>query len=117
MRAFAWIGVEHPLHHLVLHLGLLHCWCCSSLVEVEKEVDDIHLGVLPHFIHLGVSHLWMPPCQLVVLLDERWKLPLGRTRYSPSPSLGEPCQSTSLELLSKDLCHLHQLAIALLASR
>ena len=70
VRAFAWVGVEHLLHHLVLPLGLLCCWCCLSLVEVE-EVDVVRLGVHPRFLHLGVPHLWMPPSQLLVHLVVR----------------------------------------------
>ena len=63
----AWVFVEHLLH-LVLLLGLLHCWRCCSLVVVEKEVVDVHLDALPRFLHLGVSHLWMLPYQLLVHL-------------------------------------------------
>ena len=71
MIAFVWVGVEHLLHHLVLLLGLLHYWRCFSLVLVEKEVHEVHLGVLPRFLHLGVSHSWMLPCQLLVHLVVR----------------------------------------------
>ena len=66
MKAFAWVLVEHLLH-LVLILGLLHYWHCRSLVVVEKEVVDI-IDVLPRFLHLGVSHLWMLPCRFLVHL-------------------------------------------------
>ena len=38
-------------------------------MEVEKEVEVVHLVVLPHFLRLDVFHLWMPPYQLVVHLD------------------------------------------------
>ena len=71
MRAFAWVGVEHLLHHLLLLLGLLHCWRWRSLVAMEKEVVDVHLGILPRFLRLGVSHLWMLPYKLLVHLVVR----------------------------------------------
>ena len=70
MEALAWLGVEHPLD-LALLLGLHDCWRCRSLVVVEKEVVDVHLDALPHFLHLGVSHLWMLPYQLLVHLVVR----------------------------------------------
>ena len=70
MKAFAWVFVEHLLL-VVLLLGLLHCWRCRSLVVVEKEVVDVHLSVLPRFLRLGVSHLWMLPYQLLVHLVVR----------------------------------------------
>ena len=67
MKAFAWVVVDHLLHLVLLILGLLHYWRCRSLVVVEKEVVDI-LDVLPRFLHLGMSHLWMLPYQLLVHL-------------------------------------------------
>ena len=83
MRAFVWVGVEHPLHFLDLPLVFVRCcWHCCSLMEVEREVDEVHLVVLTHFLHLDVFHLWIPLSQLVVHLVVKLRLPIEWMRYS-----------------------------------